>query len=86
MSRFVILGVQVTDRAKKATALQKLFTKYGCIIKTRMGLHEVIDDYCSGGGLIVLDLIDDKNKIAEFKVKLGEIDGVNVKQMVFKNR
>ena len=36
----IILGVHITDRLKNAVEVQKVFTEYGCNIKTRIGLHD----------------------------------------------
>ena len=36
----IILGIHVTDRLKNAVDVQKVFTEYGCNIKTRIGLHD----------------------------------------------
>ena len=36
----VIMGIQVGDREQEAVKVQELLTKQGCIIKTRLGLHE----------------------------------------------
>ena len=37
----IILGVHITDRLKNAVDVQKVFTEFGCNIKTRVGLHDV---------------------------------------------
>ena len=37
----IILGIHITDRLKNAVDVQKVFTEYGCNIKTRVGLHDV---------------------------------------------
>jgi hypothetical protein len=33
----IILGIHVSDRLKNAVEVQKVFTEYGCNIKTRIG-------------------------------------------------
>ncbi len=40
MRKRIILGVQVTNRIKNALEVQEILTKFGCNIKTRLGLHE----------------------------------------------
>jgi hypothetical protein len=45
MNDHLILGIHVTDRVQKAGEVQQLFTEYGCNIKTRLGLHEVAQDF-----------------------------------------
>ena len=51
-----ILGVLITNRQKEAGKVQSVLTKYGCSIKTRLGLHEATDELYSTNGLILLEL------------------------------
>ncbi len=84
-ANYLIVGVHVTDRAKKAGAVQELLGKYACNIRTRLGLHCVCEDCCSPEGLIVLDLVGEKKVCKELIEALGKIDGVEVKKMSFKH-
>ena len=79
----VVLGIHVRDRVKKAPDIQKILTEYGCNIKTRIGLHEVSDNYCSGSGLIILEMVGDRSKAEELVGKLSSYDGLDVQKMVF---
>jgi len=79
----VVLGIHVQDRVKKAPDIQKTLTEYGCSIKTRIGLHEVSDNYCSGSGVILLEMVGDGNKVDELASKLNSYDGIEVQKMVF---
>ena len=79
----VILGVHITDRVKRAGEVQKLFTEYGCHIKTRLGLHEADDQCCSPAGLILLEIVGPKSVAVDMAKKLGKISGVEVQKMVF---
>lgn len=83
MAKQYIVGVQVTDRLKKAPELQKLLTQYGCNIKTRLGLHEASSNVCSTKGLVILELVGKDKECNELIKKLGSINGLNVKKMVF---
>ena len=47
----VILGIHIQDRLKQVAEVQKLFTRYGCNIKTRLGLHDVNGNYCASTGI-----------------------------------
>ena len=78
-----ILGVHVTDRAKNVPDVQKIFTEYGCYIRTRIGLHDVQGDYCSPNGIILLDLICQNSACQEMAAKLSAIPGIEVQKMVF---
>ena len=79
----VILGIHVTDRLRYAGEVQKVFTEYGCNIKTRLGLHEVSENYCAGEGVVPLELVGGPEVRGEMMAKLGAIDGIEVKEMVF---
>ena len=79
----VILGVHIHDRPNRAPELQKIFTTYGCNIKTRLGLHEVNGDYCSMNGLVLFEMVGDPGMIARFESELKGFEGVSVQKMVF---
>lgn len=81
----LILGVHVTDRLVKATEVQKLFSEYGCHIKTRIGLHDVGPDFCSPSGVVMLELYGDRERCYELSTKLKGIEGIEVQMMEFKH-
>ena len=81
----VILGIHVTNRLQKAAEVQKLFTEFGCNIKTRLGLHEVAENYCAGEGVVLLELIGGDTVRKALVEKLGAIEGIDVKEMVFRH-
>ncbi|MBP1889083.1 hypothetical protein J2Z53_000662 [Clostridium moniliforme] len=77
---FSIMLIKLSPRNEIAPNVQKLLTEYGCIIKTRLGLHEATIDNCSRSGLIILDLLnEDTDKILELESKLNELKGVSAK-------
>ena len=82
-AKHIVIGVHVTDRMIEAGAVQAVLTKYGCNIKTRLGLHHVDADFCSPRGLILLEMAGDEAVCAEMADKLAAIEGVEVKKMVF---
>ena len=79
----LIYGVLLTNRMVEAPRAQALFTEYGCYIKTRLGLHNVDDSYCSAKGLMLLEMYGDEAKCRELGEKLAAIEGVDVKSMEF---
>ncbi|MDD2466261.1 MAG: hypothetical protein PHI97_19855 [Desulfobulbus sp.] len=79
----VVLGIHLQDRVKNAPEVQKILTSFGCNIKTRIGLHEVSDDFCSGSGLILLEMVGDTAKYEELANLLNGFDGVEAQKMVF---
>jgi len=83
VGKHIILGVHVGDRVRRAGDVQKLFTEYGCNIKTRIGLHDVSEGYCSPSGVILLEMFGDEARCHDLASKLGAVEGVEVQKMVF---
>ena len=83
MAKYMILGIDIKDREKNATAVQDIFTKFGCSIKTRIGLHDVDSGICSPDGLVILQVMCEEEKCKKLMADLSELDGVNVQSMIF---
>jgi len=81
----LIYGIHLTNRATQAGRVQQLLTEYGCNIKTRIGLHHVEDNVCSPRGLILLEMAGDDDICRQLAEKLKELEGVDVKEMVFEH-
>ena len=77
-----IIGIRLDNRTQTALDFQKTLTSYGCIIKTRLGLHDVAANVCSPNGIILLEVIDDTQAV-EFKNELGKIAGAEIQTMKF---
>ena len=77
MSTIVIISVE--KRQELSAKVQEVLTQFGCIIQTRLGLHNSSKDACSSNGLIILECIDDKEEINKLNDKLSSIDGIKVK-------
>jgi len=82
-ARHIVLGIHITDRAHHAHVVQDLLTEYGCSIKTRVGLHEVSDEFCSPNGLVLLEMAGDEKPIFELIDKLNAVAGVDTQKIVF---
>jgi len=79
----IILGIQITNRLTKAVEVQKLFSQYGCNIKTRLGLHDVNENICSPSGLVLLEMFGKEEDILQMEKALKAIEGINVQKMIF---
>ena len=77
-----IIGVRLDNRTQTAIDFQKTLTHFGCIIKTRLGLHDVSANQCAPNGIVLLEVIDDVEAI-KFKEELGKISGIEIKTMEF---
>ncbi len=83
MTETTILGVLLRKRKQTSTTFQEILSKHGCIIKTRIGIHNAQNNVCSPDGVILLDIIgnnEDKNALLE---DLKAIDGAEVQKMNF---
>lgn len=78
-----IMGILITDRAKDASALQGILTENGCVIKTRLGLHEVDGTACSKKGLLILELVGQKQDWEKLEYAARALEGIEVKYMDF---
>lgn len=83
MKELRILGLYVSDRQELAQKVQVILSKYGCNVKTRLGLHEVANDVCRPNGLILLELTGSNEDMMKLENELLMLDGVQVKKMVF---
>ncbi len=82
-SSHVIVGIHVTDRVRRAGAVQKVLTQYGAHIKTRVGLHDIGEKGSSPNGIILLEMVGDKRQCLTIVRKLAGIRGIEAKKMVF---
>lgn len=80
----IILGIQVGNRDTDAVKVQELLTKHGCIIKTRLGIHEAASNMCSSSGLILIEFLPNcEDEITKLESELSKLDDISVQKMVF---
>ena len=84
MAERTILILCITDRVKHATEVQRVLTKYGCNIKTRLGLHEAGSNVCSANGLVFLELVGASAEFDGLEQVLQKIQGLDVRRLAFK--
>ncbi len=77
-----IIGIKISNRLESAISVQEILTKYGCAIKTRIGLHEEINGQCSQKGLILLEITDNR-QASLLSNELCDIDDIEIRQMQF---
>lgn len=83
MKEIRILGLHLTNRVKEAIKVQDVLTKFGCSIKTRLGLHDVNEEVCSANGIIILELCGSIDEMAKLENELLKIEGMEVRKMTF---
>ena len=83
MDTIRIIGARITNRLKDVGEVQDILTRYGCAIKTRLGLHEADESGDSQGGLLILELTGDLAEMDNFESALEQVEGVIVRRMDF---
>ena len=83
MNGIRILGVQVTQRLKNASEVQDVLSRYGCSVKTRLGIHEFEEHDKDSLGLLILELTGDIEEADGLEKNLEEIEGLVVRRMDF---
>lgn len=78
MACYNVMTLLVNNRSKNSTALQSVLTDSGCMINTRLGLHEA-GNVCSEEGLIILQLTGSDADIQNLEINLNKVDGVTAK-------
>ena len=83
MNEIVILGILIGDEVADIVAFQQLLTKYGNVIRTRLGLHENHYETPKIKGLLLLEMVGDAAEIVSFEKVARNISGIQVQKMVF---
>lgn len=77
----IVMALTITPRNIHAGEVQNMLTKHGCIITTRIGIHEVTAESCSQKGLIILHINGSDDEIKALQKDLNAIDGVTANYM-----
>lgn len=80
MKHSMIMAILIDKRTDAAPKVQKILTEHGCIIKTRLGMHE--SSTCADEGMIILDLTANNDEVDALEAELKSVEGVKVKSMV----
>jgi hypothetical protein len=85
MAAFIqkIIGVQLTPDVNNAKKLQEIFTIYGNIIKTRLGLNHLEDVDLELNAVIILELYGEETQINHFQDELLAVKGLKLGKMSF---
>lgn len=74
-----ILLVLIGKRKEDAVKVQQILTGWGCIIKTRLGIHDGVLENCSDEGLLILELYGTDEQKQELTRKVAVVPGVSSK-------
>jgi len=83
MANTTILGVLLHKRAEYSKDLQEVLSRHGCIIKTRIGIHNVANNLCSPDGVILLDVIGSDSDIKALENDIKALEGAEIQKMSF---
>ena len=72
-----LLIILVGKRKETAVKVQQILTAWGCIIKTRLGIHDGVLDNCSDEGLLILELYGTDEQKNELTRKVEVLTGVS---------
>lgn len=75
-----MMAVLLGKRNAEAPEVQKVFTRFGDCILSRLGVHECT----ASDGLISLNIRSSDEVITNFENELSSISGVTVKHMLIK--
>lgn len=74
-----ILIILIGMRKESAVTVQQVLTAWGCIIKTRLGLHDGVLENCTNQGTVICELCGTKEENDELARKIAVIQGVSSK-------
>jgi len=72
-----VMVILIGSRKESAVNVQKVLTGWGCLIKTRLGIHDGVLENCSDQGLLMLELVGEQSQKEELARKLSLIKGVS---------
>jgi hypothetical protein len=79
--KHTIFGIHISHRTENVPAVQAVLTKYGCNIRTRLGIHDADMTSCSPSGLVLVDVFGDG--VEDFYKELDGLTGVGLQRMDF---
>ncbi len=80
-NKTTIIGIRIDERSKEALKVQEVLTKFGCSIKTRLGLNDASDDAVETSGIILLELFGDTSEHLRLEQELMAIEHTIVEKM-----
>ncbi|HBN09948.1 MAG TPA: hypothetical protein DD435_15330 [Cyanobacteria bacterium UBA8530] len=81
MSAHYVMAVMLNNRIAEAPKFQEVITRHGCLIKVRLGIHEISKDSCAPNGLILLQLEAEEKDLQVLENDLNSLEGVKTQAM-----
>lgn len=83
MEKTIIL-IMVGKRRESAVTVQQILTKYGCNIKTRLGIHDGVLDRCSEQGFLMIEFVGEQNEKTGIMDELKKVENVSAELVTLK--
>jgi hypothetical protein len=68
-----IIGISIDNRTNDSIKLQEILTQYGCLIRTRIGLHDMGEYKCLNYGIVLIEVVDKVNEIYDKLAKYWKV-------------
>ncbi|HTX71945.1 MAG TPA: hypothetical protein VMC79_03890 [Rectinemataceae bacterium] len=79
---YSVVAVNVGNREGVAQDMQRILTEHGCVIKVRLGLHDIPANSCSPAGLVLMEVDGESAEITEMVRKLNALPETSAKYIV----
>jgi hypothetical protein len=79
---YQIVAVNVGNREGVAQDMQRILTEHGCVIKVRLGLHDIPADACSPSGLVIMEVAGEEADIRKMVTRLDALPETRAKYLV----
>jgi len=77
-----LVAIKIENRQVTAVRVQNILTDNGCLIKVRLGLHDIRSKTCTTSGLILLEVQADNSQLDKMLAALNDIEGVTAKGLI----
>lgn len=74
-----IMAISLDNRQADAPKFQELITKHGCMIKTRLGLHQI--QSCAEDGLIILQICGKEAQVQALGAEINALKSAKAQWM-----
>jgi len=79
---YKLVAIKMENRQETAVTVQNILTENGCLIKVRLGLHDIGSSACSPSGLILLEVNSEDSMVGTMLSSLNNIEGVTAKDLL----
>lgn len=79
---YKLVAIKMVNRQKSAVKVQNILTENGCLIKVRLGLHDIGSNVCSPAGLILLEVHPEDSQVDAMLTALNSIEEVTAKDLI----